>query len=258
MTSKERMLIAMRNGQPDSVPVAPDMSNMIPCRLTGKPFRDIYLYQDPPLWEAYINAVKHFGFDGWIPVPVELEQDIVDLDSYAGWDEVIVKRTSDRTYTRFCRPENGGLVWDSYCRIYYDDNPPTRDMELDKIGLPKGEPSDWVSVVPRRRYEGTVAFFAAREAMGDRGVVGLSVGLPGINVKRPEQAYEYYDDREASRRRCSAMCSRIIRRTEELLGLEPDFLLIAISGFMICNPEPILRDLALPTLKTLTRMCRDI
>jgi len=47
------MLVAMRNGQPDCVPAAPDMSNMIPCRLTGKPFWDIYLYHDPPLWMAY-------------------------------------------------------------------------------------------------------------------------------------------------------------------------------------------------------------
>ena len=65
MTSRERMLAAMRLEQPDMVPVCPDTSNMIPCRLTGKPFWDIYLYQDPPLWLAYIDCVKHFGFDGW-------------------------------------------------------------------------------------------------------------------------------------------------------------------------------------------------
>jgi len=48
MTSKERMLVAMTGGQPDMVPVAPDMSNTIPCKLTGKPFWDIYLYQALP------------------------------------------------------------------------------------------------------------------------------------------------------------------------------------------------------------------
>ena len=66
MTSRERMLTAMTGGQPDMVPVAPDTSNMIPCRLTGKPFWEIYLYQDPPLWEAFIGCVKHFGCDGWL------------------------------------------------------------------------------------------------------------------------------------------------------------------------------------------------
>jgi len=56
MTRKDRMLAALNNEQPDRVPDAPDISNMIPCRLTGKPFWDIYLYDDPPWWQAYINA----------------------------------------------------------------------------------------------------------------------------------------------------------------------------------------------------------
>ncbi len=43
-----------------------DISNMIPCRLTGKPFWDIYLYKDPPLWKVFINAVRYFGCDGWL------------------------------------------------------------------------------------------------------------------------------------------------------------------------------------------------
>lgn len=44
MTSKERILVAMQNKEADMVPVSPDISNMIPCKLTGKPFWDIYLY----------------------------------------------------------------------------------------------------------------------------------------------------------------------------------------------------------------------
>ena len=57
MTSRERMLAALANKQPDRVPACPDISNMIPIKLTGKPFWDIYLYKDPPLWQAYLNAV---------------------------------------------------------------------------------------------------------------------------------------------------------------------------------------------------------
>ena len=66
MTSKERMIKVMLNQQPDIVPVTPDISKMIPCRLTVKPFSDIYLYKNPPLWKAYIDAVRYFGFDGWL------------------------------------------------------------------------------------------------------------------------------------------------------------------------------------------------
>src|SRR3972149_1517995 len=65
MTSRERVITAMRNGKPDRVPVAPDISNMIPARLTGKPFWDIYIDDKPPLWKAYIDAVDRYGIDGW-------------------------------------------------------------------------------------------------------------------------------------------------------------------------------------------------
>ena len=44
MTSRERLMRVLKGEIPDHVPVAPDTSNMIPARLTGKPFWDIYLY----------------------------------------------------------------------------------------------------------------------------------------------------------------------------------------------------------------------
>ena len=99
MTSRERMIIAMKGGQPDCVPVAPDTSNMIPCRLTGKPFWDIYLYQDPPLWQAYINAVKYFGFDGWLPgIPFQFDHEVAQSANAPKTREAIVKRTPERIH----------------------------------------------------------------------------------------------------------------------------------------------------------------
>jgi len=49
MTSRERLLTCLAGKVPDCVPVAPDFSNMIPARRTGKPFWDLYLYNDPPI-----------------------------------------------------------------------------------------------------------------------------------------------------------------------------------------------------------------
>ena len=43
MTSRERLLTCLRGDIPDCVPVAPDVSNMVPARLTGKPFWQLYL-----------------------------------------------------------------------------------------------------------------------------------------------------------------------------------------------------------------------
>ena len=64
MTPRDRLLQVLSRKIPDCVPVCPDISNMVPARLTKKPFWDIYLYQDPPLWKAYIDAVKYFDLDG--------------------------------------------------------------------------------------------------------------------------------------------------------------------------------------------------
>ena len=65
VTSRDRMLTAMRGGIPDRVPVCPDISNMIPARLTGKAFWDIYLNDSPSLGEAYLEAIGRLEMDGW-------------------------------------------------------------------------------------------------------------------------------------------------------------------------------------------------
>ncbi|MFC1452953.1 hypothetical protein ACFLSJ_06365, partial [Verrucomicrobiota bacterium] len=64
MTPRERLLAVLHGDMPDCVPCCPDISNMVPCRLTGKPFWDIYAYDDPPLWKAHIDALKAFDLDG--------------------------------------------------------------------------------------------------------------------------------------------------------------------------------------------------
>ncbi|GAB4436816.1 MAG: hypothetical protein Kow00120_03990 [Anaerolineae bacterium] len=65
MTRKERMLTAMHRQVPDRVPACPDTSAMVPARLTGKPFWDVFYYQDPYIGDAYIDLLKYFGSDGW-------------------------------------------------------------------------------------------------------------------------------------------------------------------------------------------------
>src|SRR5208283_3673880 len=63
VTNRQRLLEVLRGRVPDCVPAAPDFSNMIPARRSGKPFWQLYLYNDPPIWEAYIECAKHFDID---------------------------------------------------------------------------------------------------------------------------------------------------------------------------------------------------
>lgn len=257
MTSRQRMMVAMAGGQPDCVPVAPDISNMIPCRLTGKPFWDIYLYQDPPLWQAYIQAVRHFGFDGWLPgLPLQFDWQEEEASAGPQWREAIVERTPERIYTRLHASIDGVERWTDWCNVYYVADPPTACVPLQAVGLPGGAPTAWEDVTPRTSYPGTSAFEAAREMMGEDGVVGPAVGLPGLGL-RPESQYEWFDDRDAVLARCRREHEWIVRYTRSVVALKPDLLLIGISGFMISNPEPIFRVLALPTLQAITSICKE-
>src|SRR4030067_2133654 len=81
MTSRERSLTVLKGGIPDCVPVCPDISNMVPARLTGKPFWDIYVYQNPPLWKAHLDAMKHFDLDGGFEL-YDFGDLFGDLDEY--------------------------------------------------------------------------------------------------------------------------------------------------------------------------------
>ena len=95
MTARQRLLTVMRGEVPDCVPVCPDISNMVPAKLTGKPFWDIYIYRNPPLWKAYVDAVKFFDLDGGFDL-----YDFGDLfgDMGPAWERKIVRRNRDGTF----------------------------------------------------------------------------------------------------------------------------------------------------------------
>ena len=127
MTSKERMMTAFRRGKPDHVPVCPDISVMVPSKLTGRPFYELFLdgrehngWTSATYSEAYVEAVKHFGMDGWYiygglkeirsPDAPEFIDQIIDQG-----DKKVVRRT--------CNTPEGALTEEE---VYYSDEPPWR------------------------------------------------------------------------------------------------------------------------------------
>src|SRR5512133_2099555 len=72
MTGRARMLAAFAHQKPDYVPVSPDISAMVPVRLTGRPFDEMFLdgqphwgYASASVAQAYVDAVRYYGMDGW-------------------------------------------------------------------------------------------------------------------------------------------------------------------------------------------------
>lgn len=261
MRPKERLLTAMRHGVPDRVPVTPDTSNMIPARLTGKPFWDIYLYQDPPIWVAYIDAVKHFGYDGfhdhqiWVTFPDEIPA-VPDPNP---WTSAIVEKSDRRIITRAYRHrDDGGMEWANHVTVYPRYDPPTGGVALWKVGQPD-VPDHWEPVEGVKSWPTDESLFAmAYEMMGDQGIVGCCCGTSCL-IGNPEMVYQYHDDPESLREYSRQVLASAKRRFDNLMGMKvkPDFISCGGSGSLVWQTVDSFRDLSLPIVQAVTSWCRE-
>ncbi|MGE5599532.1 MAG: hypothetical protein ACM3XS_09150, partial [Bacteroidota bacterium] len=248
MSSKERMLTAMKNGVPDRVPVTPDISNMIPVKLTGKPFWDVYYHEDPPLWRAYLDAVHRYGIDGWFWYvglgPSKAEQ--------RRFRDEIIERSAEKLVVRTYCETPAGELWQE--TVYRRDNPPviTRKYIKDLAGDFKHLPYFF----PDPHQCGDEAFQEAKKAVGDSGIVGFWINYPALMFDlRDGQENCYYDyyDRHDLLKEWEDMWDRwAIRYLERALDAKPDFIQTGHSGTLTLQSPEIFRDIGLTTLKKIT------
>ena len=259
MTPRERLLTVLRGEVPDCVPVCPDISNMIPARLTGKPFWDIYVYQDPPLWKAYIDAVKRFDLDGGFELyrfddPLE--------DGSAGplrWRTKIAHRYDDGRFVTRERDEETGR-WGRYVTVHTADNPPASNVLPEKLGLPE-TPSAWEEIEGVREWPtGIELWNLLRREMGDQGIVSLSTGSSTVLLGNPDDIYAYYDNPRPFYEKRDRMIDRVEQRMKAIarLDLKPDFLRCGGSGTLVWQTPKIFRELSLPVLKRATELASDL
>jgi len=249
MTSRQRLLTVLRGDIPDCVPVAPDFSNMIPARLTGKPFWDLYLYQDPPIWEAYIAAAKRFDIDslmdGYFPLRFP-EEDGEDQ----GWERFIVFRSPERIVTQACRKEGGRRVWAPTVDVYYVADPPTEGLPPGKLGLPE-VPSRWEPIKGVKPVDrGPEGLKRVKEMLGDQGLVGIPV-TSSCALNSEADIYHYYDNPDKHEQWAAERVERAERRFQHFMSLDvkPDFICVGGSGTLVFQTVGIFRQLALPAVK---------
>jgi uroporphyrinogen decarboxylase len=258
MTSRERLLSVLHGRMPDCVPCCPDISNMVPCRLTGKPFWDIYAYRNPPLWKAHIDALKYFDIDGGFEVytfnPVDPVTGAVDCS-----EERVVHRYDDGRFITQ-RYDLESETWSETVTRYTSDNPPATNVRPATIGLP-AIPGDWEPLRGIKEWPvGLELWKMVREEMGDQGILGLESGMTTCLFGNPDDLYQYMDEPDRVRRRVSAMIERVEQRMALLKELEPkpDFLLCGGSGSLVFTSPDIVRELVLPVLKKTTAMARAL
>ena len=197
MSPRQRLFTVLRGDIPDCVPVSPDFSNMIPCRLTGKPFWDLYLYNDPPPWEAYITCAKRFGIDAMMDNYFPYQPPGGTPEAGPEKEIFIVMRTPEMIVTQKSWKENGTRHWQPQVDVYYIADSPTCGLDPAKLGLPpvptRYEPLDREV---KRVDCGPAGLQRIKDLLGDQGLVGAWTGPSTCALRSPEAIYDYYDHPE--------------------------------------------------------------
>jgi len=258
MTSRERLLAVLHGQIPDCVPCCPDISNMVPCRLTGKPFWDIYAHQDPPLWKAHIDALKYFDIDGGLEIYSFGPVDPVTGDSWMP-EERIVHRSVDGSFVTQ-QFYTGSESWAPTVTSYTAGNPPATGVNPEKLGLP-AVPTEWEPLTGVKEWPvGYELWNLIRAELGDQGVLGMQSGMSTCMLNGPEDVYAHFDDPDRFRKKMHEMMENVERRMELIgrLEIKPDLLFCGGSGSMVFTSPETFRELVLPVLKRTTRLAHDM
>jgi uroporphyrinogen decarboxylase len=258
MTSRERLLKVIQGEITDCVPVSPDISNMVPVKMTGKPFWDIYLYQDPPQWLAYINAAKHFNFDalmdGYVYVPFE---ELGEIDHE--WEEVIIFKDEEKICTQQKKETENGVEWSAKIMVYPRDNPPSH-CKPSSIGMAE-KPTSWEPVIGKKEWpKGAELIKFAKEQMGHQGLVGIFCGMSSF-IHTEDDVYAFADDPDSFYKYRDEYLEHIKIRLEHLLALpeesRPDFICTGYSGTLVLQTVDTFRELGLPVVQYVTKRCKE-
>ena len=257
MTPRERLLTVLRGGIPDHVPCSPDTSQMIPARLIGGPVYNISLFQDPPPWKAYIDCIKHFGFDGmldWALIEFEEEKD----SNKPEWKTAIVHQTEDRIYTQEYTMENGKPVWSERLTAHFRDNPPHRRLLPSVAGFPD-IPERWAPLeLPQERPTGEALLRLMKREMGEHGLIGAWCGTSRL-LGTAEDVIDFASNPSKWIEKSEKMLQQAERRFELLMRCDPkpDFICCGSSGSLIFQTPQIFRMLALPIIQRMTQLAKQ-
>lgn len=267
MNPRQRLLTAYTHQEPDHVPVSPDISAMVPVRLTGRPFDQMFLdgqphygYASASVAQAYVDAVRYYGMDGWY--------------IYGGLPE-IAPPERPRWHTR-CEPHpEGGQVryrtaqtpyGELTAQTYFPaDQPewevekPVKDLRRDwpRLKALMGEDENW-------QWD-TSGGFRDRERIGELGVYSVAIGIPqdwwffqrhgGYSVT----LLDFADEEDYMREEVFAFYTRYaLARLRAVLAAKPDEIMLGGSASSLSASSPRnFRKFDLPFIQQAAELCRE-
>jgi uroporphyrinogen decarboxylase len=263
MTGRQRMLTAFTLQPPDHVPVSPDLSAMVPVRLAGRPFDEMFLdglphngYASASVAQAYVDAVKYFSLDGWYIYGSLAE--IAPPDRPRWQSELSPRPGGGQVRTEIAHTPYGELTRQT---IFFPDEPPwdvdkpVKDLRRDwpRLRALIGEDENW-------HWE---THFMDRERIGELGVYSVAIGIPqdwwffqrhgGYNV----MFYDYADD-EAFIQDIFAFYSRYaLSRLEAACAAGADEIMLggSASSLSVSSPRNF-RKFDLPFIQQAAEICK--
>lgn len=172
------MRTAFARKEADYVPVSPDLSAMVPVRLSGRPFDEMFLdgrphdgYASASVAEAYVDAVRYYGMDGWY-IYGSLPEIIPD--DRPQWEDRLEPRPGGgQIKYQVAHTPYGDLTQQI---VYFTDEPPweaikpIKELKRDwpRLRALMGEDENW-------QWEST---FKDRHRIGELGVYSVAIGIP--------------------------------------------------------------------------------
>ncbi len=256
MKPRDRMLVTMRHGKADCVPVSPDISNMIPCKLQRRPFWDIYVYNNPPLWKAVFEAFEYFDCDGYydecgISFTAKESPEI---------ERVYLYQKEERFYEKLLYKTKMGNMTETIVYPKYDA--PTKVEKIVKSFIEDYNKYKLLYAIPES-YDSTL-FDIQKKEMGSRGVIGKYVGDPGVATmisflegSLEAASYAYFDYRDEFMDVVKQQHNCIIRKAEMAIDAGVDFVGVGGSGDITLQSPQMWRQTVLPTIKEVTKICKQ-
>ena len=257
LSSRERLMVTIAGGKADHVPAIPDFSNMIPAKMTGKPFWEVYMNNNPCLYMAYCKAAKYYGIDGWYQASGSVQFKQKNAPDVS---RTVTSRSAERITERFNYSTPAGDLFDEV--TYYAANPPTKTVKMIK-----NIEEDFPKI---RYFYGEIESYDAslvpeyRSLCGDDGVFTLAVGYPGFQSwvgyfdgNLESTVYACYDHPDIFEEWTELADKQAVREAEIYLSLKPDLLLLGGSGTITLASPELARKYALPTIKKICRMAKE-
>jgi uroporphyrinogen decarboxylase len=258
MKSRERFIAGILGKKVDRVPVTPDISNMIPAKMTGLPFWDIYFYEKVPLWKAYLESAQYFGIDAWIAsstvLPIKFKDSGVNM-KLEDWFE------KDRMYRKRIKTSSlGTLTQTDMCGRSDPPTPvekPIKSIENDlDIFLSHQKEIDGLdenklNTIKNTCHQNGFAF-------------GVGLGYPGFQswmnhvedsimqlsvteMENPELLHKWY---EFDHQKC-------IERMKLAIEAKPDYILFGGSGTITLSSPNLAMKYAIPSIKEQSAMAKE-